>query len=640
VSRLTESADRPVSTTQTESPPQVAVGGGTNPSGRAKGAGRSVAVVVVVGLLYALIALAAYWPIYPGDPSRLPTCACSDPVQAVWFLRWTAFAVTHGHNPWLTTFIDYPRVVNLAQNTTMPLLGLLGLPLTITAGAVSTFNLFMWLSFPISALACFVLLRRWVRWVPAAFAGGLLYGFSPYMVNQGVGHLNLLFVPFPPLVLLLLDELVVRQRRPPVLVGVLLGVTLALEYLVSSEVFASTCVIAVIGLLVLAAARPRQIRQRARRVVSGLIPGMIVCGVLIGYPAAIQLFGPDRFVGSAHGSYPFPADLLGSVVPTRYQLLAPSGAVATSSRFIMGDTVEDGSYLGLPLIIVSAAFVVWRWRLGIVRFAAAMATVATILSLGPDLTIDTHETGVPLPMALFDHLPLVTNFVDARFALYTALFVAVILAVGADRWRSGRHHVLDDQVRPLRARQLRRRSIQVSRRRAVLATCAIVVALVPLLPAWPYASFPTGTPGFITGPAVRSIPRGGVTLTYPYPTNPTDQAMLWQATAGMRFRLLGGYAVVPGAGGTASYDAFPDHLVSVPATLVADDEGTPLSVVAAGATPATPAQVLAFVRRYHVVTVLADPIGAHPTSALALLTAALGPPVHVGGIDLWRLHRH
>lgn len=170
----------------------------------------------------------------------------------------------------------------------------------------------------------------------------------------------------------------------------------------------------------------------------------------------------------------------------------------------MGDTVEDGSYLGLPLIILSAAFVVWRWRLGIVRFAAAMATVATVLSVGPDLTIDTHETGVPLPMALFDHLPLGANFVDARFALYTALFVVVILAVGADRWRSGQDHVLDDQVRSLRARQLRRRSIQVSRRRAVLA----------------------------------------------------------------------------------------------------------------------------------------DPIGAHPTSALALLTAALGPPVHVGGIDLWRLHRH
>ncbi len=624
-------------------PTHVAVIGRTNPSGRATGTGRPVAIIAV-GLLYALIALAAYWPIYPGDPSRLPTCACSDPVQAVWFLRWTAFAVTHGHNPWLTNVIDDPRVVNLAQNTTMPLLGLLGLPLTITAGAVSTFNLFMWLSFPISALACFVLLRRWVRWVPAAFAGGLLYGFSPYMVNQGIGHLNLLFVPFPPIVLLLFDELVVRQHRPPMLVGVGLGLALALEYLVSSELFASTCVMAAIGLLVLAVARPRQIRRRALRVATGLIPGMIVCGALIGYPAAVQLFGPDRFVGSAHGSYPFPADLLGSVVPTRYQLLAPPGAVTTSSRFIMGDTVEDGSYLGVPLIILSASFVVWRWRLGIVRFAGAMATAATVFSLGPDLTIDAHHTGVALPMALLDHLPLVTSFVDARFALYTTLFVAVILAIGADRWRSGRDHVrddrvADDQVASLRERHRRPRATQTSRRRAVLPTFALVVALVPLLPAWPYPSVPIRIPRFVTGPAVRSIRRGGATLTYPYPTNPTDQAMLWQATSGMWFRLLGGYAVVPGAGRVASYDAFPDHLVSVPATLVADDEGTPLSAVAAGVTPATPAQVRAFVRLYHVTTVLLDPIGAHPSLALSLLTAALGPPVHVGGMDLWRLSR-
>jgi len=636
-----------VSTTEASTPAYVAVVGGASPSGRAAGVGRHDdratrrrrQAVIAVGLLYALIALIAYWPIWPGDPNRLPTCACSDPVQAVWFLRWTAFAVTHGHNPWLTNVIDDPRVVNLAQNTTMPLLGLLGLPLTITAGAVSTFNLFMWLSFPISALACFVLLRRWVRWVPAAFAGGLLYGFSPYMVNQGIGHLNLLFVPFPPIVLLFLDELVVRQHRPPVLVGVGLGLTLALEYLVSSELFASTCVMAAIGLLVLAVAHPRQIRRRAARVATGLIPGMIVCGALIGYPAAVQLFGPDRFVGSAHGSYPFPADLLGSVVPTRYQLLAPSGAVTTSSRFIMGDTVEDGSYLGVPLIILSASFVVWRWRLGIVRFAAAIAIAATVLSLGPDLTIDAHDTGVALPMALLDHLPLVTSFVDARFALYTTLFVAVILAVGADRWRSGRDHVPDDRVASLRADHHQRRATQTSRRRAVLPTFALVVALVPLLPAWPYPSVPTGIPRFVTGPAGRSIRRGGATLTYPYPTNPTDQAMLWQATSGMWFRLLGGYAVVPGARRVASYDAFPDHLVSVPATLVADDEGTPLSAVAAGVTPATPAQVRAFVRRYHVTTVLLDPIGAHPSLALSLLTAALGPPAHVGGMDLWRLSR-
>ena len=30
----------------------------------------------------------------------------------------------------------------------------------------------------------FVLLRRWVSWAPAAFFGGLVYGFSPFMVTE------------------------------------------------------------------------------------------------------------------------------------------------------------------------------------------------------------------------------------------------------------------------------------------------------------------------------------------------------------------------------------------------------------------------------------------------------------------------
>ena len=171
--------------------------------------------VVLAGPAYALVALLAYRPILPGNGTRLPTCACGDLVQGVWFLRWTPFALFHGMNPFLTNFIDYRSGVNLAQNTLMPLLGLLAAPITWVAGPVASLNTLLWLAFPLSATAGFVAFRHWIRWIPAAFVAGLLYGFSPYMVGQGVGHLNLVFVPFPPLILMVADELFVRQRHPP-----------------------------------------------------------------------------------------------------------------------------------------------------------------------------------------------------------------------------------------------------------------------------------------------------------------------------------------------------------------------------------------------------------------------------------------
>ena len=125
--------------------------------------GRRLRLVALAGLAYALVALLAYRPILPGDGTRLPSCACGDLVQGVWFLRWTPFALLHGLNPFLTDFIGYPSGVNLAQNTSMPLLGVLAAPVTWVAGPVAGLDTLLWLSFPLSATAAFVALRHWIR---------------------------------------------------------------------------------------------------------------------------------------------------------------------------------------------------------------------------------------------------------------------------------------------------------------------------------------------------------------------------------------------------------------------------------------------------------------------------------------------
>lgn len=585
-----------------------------------------VATAAAAFVVYGLLALVAHWPAWPGDPSRVPGCPCGDMVEQLWYLNWTPFALLHGYNPLLTNFLDFPRTVNLGDNTFMPLLGILGAPLTLGFGAVSALTFWYWLALPLSATACFVLLRRWVQWQPAAFVGGLLYGFSPYMVGQDVGHLFLIFVPFPPLVLLLLDELVVRQRRHPIAVGAWLGVVAAAAYLVAPEVAASTAVMTVVGLALVALARPRSVVLHARHAVIGLAVAACLCGVLIAYPAWIEVAGPDRFVGSVHGTYPFQADLLALIVPSVHQLLAPTSLVTVSNHFIFGDTTENGSYLGIPLLLLLVFIVVRLWRLPLVRWAAAMALAAEVLALGPYLTVDGHDTGVPLPDALLDHLPQFANFVFARFSLYVDLSVAVLVAIGVDQLV--RHRP------PVRLRH-RRRGRMAGRVTPVLFGTAVAVALVPLLPAWPYGSSPPGAPAFFTSAALDRVPPGSVALTYPYTQDPTDQAMLWQVAAHMRFKLMGGYVIIPGPPGTTSYDPFPPTLQSVPATLMADAGGTTPAAELPGATTATPADVRRFVATYHVDTVLFDPIGAAPGKALALLEAALGPPRRGGGVDAW-----
>ena len=144
----------------------------------------------------------------------------------------------------------------------MPLLGLLAAPITLTAGSVVSFEVLIWLAFPLSATAAFFVLRRWSGSNLGAACGGLLYGFSPYMVGEGFRHLNLAFVPLPPLIFYAAVVILVEQRPNPWRWGVVLGILVTAQYLISPEVLSTTLVVAACAVAILAVARRRAVDRR------------------------------------------------------------------------------------------------------------------------------------------------------------------------------------------------------------------------------------------------------------------------------------------------------------------------------------------------------------------------------------------
>src|ERR1700722_15078096 len=194
---------------------------------------------------YAALSILVFLPIGPFDARHLPLAgsgnpAGTDPFQMTWFFSYVPYALTHGQSIFHTNFIDYPTGVNLADNTSVPFLGILGWPITATLGPIAAFNFLLRLSFALSGISMFLVLRRWCKSWQAPFIGGLLYAFGPYMASQEV-HLDLIFVPIPPLLVLCGDELVRRQRMSPKLLGLLIGVAAAVQYVTSPDVL-SGCV--------------------------------------------------------------------------------------------------------------------------------------------------------------------------------------------------------------------------------------------------------------------------------------------------------------------------------------------------------------------------------------------------------------
>ena len=106
-------------------------------------------------------------------------------------------------------------------------------------------NVALTLAPALSALAMYVLLRRWVSWTPAAFLGGLAYGFSPFVVTElALNQLNIAFLAVPPLVVLVLADLLVTQRRAPWRNGLALAGLVVVQFFVSTEVLVITVVAA------------------------------------------------------------------------------------------------------------------------------------------------------------------------------------------------------------------------------------------------------------------------------------------------------------------------------------------------------------------------------------------------------------
>ena len=207
---------------------------------------------------------------WSGHPSSVTTCGCGDTSATIWYTAWPAYAMAHGLNPLYSTAIGYPNGVNLV----FAAYGIVMAPVTWLFGPVSAVNVILTASPVLSALAMFALVRRWVSWMPAAFIAGLFYGFSPFVVsNLGVAHVDFIMVAIPPLVVLCLDELLIRQERRPVLVGIVLGLLLSAQFFVGVELLALMVVEAALGIAMIviytAVRNPAALREHAGHAVTG-----------------------------------------------------------------------------------------------------------------------------------------------------------------------------------------------------------------------------------------------------------------------------------------------------------------------------------------------------------------------------------
>src|SRR5688572_4384136 len=145
---------------------------------------RALRVHLAALLGYTCVALLFAWPLPAHLSTALPGDAAGDTgvyVWNLWVFRHEAF--THHAFPFLTHEILAltPGAVPLSLHNYTTFANLVALPLIGTLGVVATFNVITIGSGVLAAYAMFLYALRRTGDAGAAFVGGLLFGFNPFM---------------------------------------------------------------------------------------------------------------------------------------------------------------------------------------------------------------------------------------------------------------------------------------------------------------------------------------------------------------------------------------------------------------------------------------------------------------------------
>ncbi|MGE5603132.1 MAG: interleukin-like EMT inducer domain-containing protein [Nitrososphaerales archaeon] len=413
---------------------------------------------------YTVLALVLTWSMAARFATHVPGDGIDDPSLA-WNLWWVKHAlIDQPQNPFAVAWQFWPIGINLAFYTLTVLNGMLAAPFVAVFGVIPAYNVQLLLSFVLSGLGGYLLARQFLgragnrrRAAVAAFVAGALYAFaSSKLFYAALGQGNVAssqWVPFAALYVWRAAGAGGRVRDA-VLAGVFLILQAYAELTYASflPVFAALCILwgganrlqggwrgllplvgrfAVIGAVFAAGIAP---------ILANMIPDLAAEG--------------DFFTSGGGFADVFSADLAGYLVPTQLHPVLGGIVRAWSHN---STPQPDGAYFAVDkgqqiyvgyVALALALLGFWRgrrrsdtWLWGI------SAAVFFLLTLGPNLRIAGHDTGIPLPFRLMQALPFFKgNRYPSRYAVMLLISLAPLVAAGVlavlsgvkDRKRAGR----------------------------------------------------------------------------------------------------------------------------------------------------------------------------------------------------------
>jgi hypothetical protein len=329
-----------------------------------------------------------------------------------------------------------------------------GALLARAAGPVAAYNWLVLITFPLSALAAYLLARHLALSPPAAVLAAFAFAFSPFHLAHAAYHPHVAQVQWLPLYLLALWRCVDRPSPPAI------ALLAAASTMVVLSNFYGGLIAAVMTPVALAAywvvtrdAHPRPVRRLA--ITAGSLGIIAAAGlVYVMYAAGSVLASPADFAFPRDDLFRYSAKWWGYLVPpAAHPLMGAMAHRVWDAAGVREGLLEHQVSLGWGIVALGIVAVLrWPARLrrgGDSRRQAALvyvpalaivAFVALLCSLSPERTVGAFTFARPSAL-LYDVVPMFRSY--ARFGVIVQLMAALLAGIGVDAlrragWRGAR----------------------------------------------------------------------------------------------------------------------------------------------------------------------------------------------------------
>ena len=175
---------------------------------------RHARLLVLLGAL--ALGLGALWPLplyLTSAAPALPGDAAQDLYEKLWNIWWVTRALSSFQNPFQTDLLFFPSGASLLYHPLSVATILPGAPFAASGGLLLAYNLIVFASYPLAALACYALARHEGCGRLAACVGGVVYALCTFHIfHTRLSHLELVAIHWLPLLAIALDRALVGNN--------------------------------------------------------------------------------------------------------------------------------------------------------------------------------------------------------------------------------------------------------------------------------------------------------------------------------------------------------------------------------------------------------------------------------------------